>query len=132
MIGLRIAISIPLSDAMRSSRVARPLNCNAEMYSLESRVMRNINGRAAHSIFRNGATHHGLNFLIRFSAQAAACAPGPPARVCSTTRAPDTASTHPLPARRQCGRLGCQLLSVCQKIVGDVEVVVPVATAASL
>jgi len=98
-----------------AQHTAPQLNCNADMCA-ESRVPRTLTAALLISIFRNGAIHYSLNFLIGFQPKLLPTLPSPPARSCSTTRAPDTASTHPPPGRRQCG-LG-KLLSLCQKIVG--------------
>ena len=86
----------------REEVVARPLNCNADMYALESRVTRSIDGHAAHFDIPKWRDPPRPQLPHRFSAQPAACVLGPRARSCSATHARDTDSTHPPPDRWQC------------------------------
>ena len=102
-----------------AQQTARQLNCNAEMYALESRVTRSINGRAAHFDIPKWRDPLQPQLPYRISAQAAAYAPWSSRSIlfnhsCARYRLNASA------ARSSAVRpwLAAKLLSLCQKIVG--------------
>ena len=116
-------ISLGSRVCCHAQQTARQLNCNADMYALESRVTRSIYGRAAHFDIPKWRDPPQPQLPHRISAQAAAYAPRPSRSILFNHSCARYASTHPPPGHRQCAPwLAANFSASVRRSLGDVEV----------